>query len=119
MTVRFLHTADWHLGQLFHNYPRDYEHAKFLTWLIAQIKEKQPHALLIAGDIFDVINPSSQAQKKLNRFLADAHEVAPQMQTLLTTLALSMFAVASSSTRILASAANARAKLSSCRWPRA
>ncbi len=83
MSVRFLHTADWHLGQLFHNYPRDYEHAKFLTWLIAQIEEKQPHALLIAGDIFDVINPSSQAQKQLNRFLADAHEVAPQMQTLL------------------------------------
>lgn len=83
MTVRFFHTADWHLGQLFHNYPRDYEHTQFLAWLIAQIKEKQPHALLIAGDIFDVINPSSQAQKQLNRFLADAHEVAPQMQTLL------------------------------------
>jgi exonuclease SbcD len=38
---------------------------------------------LIAGDIFDVINPSSQAQKQLYQFLADAHDLAPQMQTLM------------------------------------
>ncbi|MDU6056461.1 MAG: exonuclease SbcCD subunit D C-terminal domain-containing protein, partial [Acinetobacter junii] len=70
-------------GQFFYNHSRHYEHEQFLTWLLEQIKQKQPHALLIAGDIFDVINPSSQAQKQLYQFLADAHERAPHMQTLM------------------------------------
>ncbi|ENW93460.1 exonuclease SbcCD subunit D [Acinetobacter sp. NIPH 298] len=83
MTVRFFHTSDWHLGQFFYNHSRHYEHEQFLTWLLEQIKVKQPHALLIAGDIFDVINPSSQAQKQLYQFLADAHDIAPHMQTLM------------------------------------
>lgn len=83
MTVRFLHTSDWHLGQFFHNHDRDYEHTQFLSWLLNQIQDKQPHALLIAGDIFDVINPASSAQKQLYQFLADAHAIAPHMQTLM------------------------------------
>ena len=83
MTVRFLHTSDWHLGQFFYNHSRQYEHEQFLAWLLEQIKEKQPHALLIAGDIFDVINPASAAQKQLYQFLADAHDIAPHMQTLM------------------------------------
>lgn len=83
MTVRFFHTSDWHLGQFFYNHSRQYEHEQFLAWLLGQIKEKQPHALLIAGDIFDVINPASAAQKQLYQFLADAHDLAPHMQTLM------------------------------------
>ena len=83
MTVRFLHTSDWHLGQFFYNHSRQYEHEQFLAWLLLQIQEKQPNALLIAGDIFDVINPASSAQKQLYQFLADAHEIAPHMQTLM------------------------------------
>ncbi|WP_353143819.1 exonuclease SbcCD subunit D [Acinetobacter pragensis] len=83
MTVRFFHTSDWHLGQFFYNHSRQYEHEQFLAWLLTQIQEKQPHALLIAGDIFDVINPASAAQKQLYQFLADAHSLAPHMQTLM------------------------------------
>jgi exonuclease SbcD len=83
MTVRFFHTSDWHLGQFFYNHSRDYEHEQFLNWLLEQIQQKQPHALLIAGDIFDVINPASKAQKQLYQFLADAHDRAPHMQTLM------------------------------------
>ncbi|WP_441375140.1 exonuclease SbcCD subunit D [Acinetobacter lwoffii] len=83
MAVHFLHTSDWHLGQFFHNHDREFEHAQFLTWLLEQIKTKQPHALLIAGDIFDVINPASSAQRQLYQFLADAHDLAPHMQTLM------------------------------------
>ncbi|WP_343597654.1 exonuclease SbcCD subunit D C-terminal domain-containing protein [Acinetobacter sp.] len=83
MAVHFFHTSDWHLGQFFYHHSRQYEHQQFLAWLIQQIQEKQPHALLIAGDIFDVINPASSAQKQLYQFLADAHEAAPHMQTLM------------------------------------
>lgn len=83
MAVHFLHTSDWHLGQFFHNHDREFEHTQFLNWLLEQIKTKQPHALLIAGDIFDVINPASSAQRQLYQFLADAHDLAPHMQTLM------------------------------------
>lgn len=83
MTVRFFHTSDWHLGQYFYQHNRHYEHAQFLDWLLEQIQQKQPDALLIAGDIFDVINPGSQAQKQLYQFLADAQTRAPHMQTLM------------------------------------
>ncbi|KGT47436.1 exonuclease SbcCD subunit D C-terminal domain-containing protein [Acinetobacter sp. HR7] len=83
MAVHFLHTSDWHLGQFFHNHDREFEHTQFLDWLLKQIKEKQPNALLIAGDIFDVINPASSAQKQLYQFLTTAHHLAPHMQTLM------------------------------------
>lgn len=83
MTVHFLHTSDWHLGQYFHQHSRDFEHQQFLTWLLQQIEQKQPHALLIAGDIFDVVNPSSTSLRQLNQFLSDAHLTAPYMQILM------------------------------------
>ena len=83
MTVRFFHTSDWHLGQYFYHHSRQYEHEQFLAWLLQQIEARQPHALLIAGDVFDVINPASHAQKQLYQFLADAHQRAPHMQTLM------------------------------------
>lgn len=83
MAVHFLHTSDWHLGQFFHNHEREFEHAQFLNWLLEQIKQKQPNALLIAGDIFDVVNPAAKAQKQLYQFLSDAHDLAPHMQTLM------------------------------------
>lgn len=83
MTVRIFHTSDWHLGQYFYHHSRQHEHEQFLVWLLDQIEQRQPHALLIAGDVFDVINPASQAQKQLYQFLADAHQRAPQMQTLM------------------------------------
>ncbi|QIC64895.1 exonuclease SbcCD subunit D [Acinetobacter schindleri] len=83
MAVHFLHTSDWHLGQFFHNHDREFEHRQFLSWLLEQIKQKQPNTLLIAGDIFDVINPSSSAQKQLYQFLTSAHALAPHMQTLM------------------------------------
>ena len=83
MAVHFFHTSDWHLGQFFHNHEREFEHAQFLTWLLEKIKQKQPNALLIAGDIFDVVNPAAKAQKQLYQFLSDAHDLAPHMQTLM------------------------------------
>ena len=78
------HTADWHLGQSFCGYDRDYEHCCFLNWLLAELKAQQPDALIVAGDVFDSINPSAIAQKRLYNFLADAHAALPKLQIVLT-----------------------------------
>ena len=60
--MRLLHTADWHLGQTLHGQSRAYEHQRFLNWLLDQIEDTGAEALIIAGDIFEVDSPSSEAQ---------------------------------------------------------
>ncbi|NWD47460.1 exonuclease SbcCD subunit D C-terminal domain-containing protein [Pseudomonas gingeri] len=75
--MRLFHTSDWHLGQNLHGQERDFEHACFLTWLLAQLASQQPDVLLIAGDIFDTVNPPVKAQERLYDFIVSAHEQQP------------------------------------------
>ena len=55
--MNIIHTADWHLGNTFHNYSRIEEHRHFLEWLLDTLRTRQPDALLITGDVFDSANP--------------------------------------------------------------
>ena len=82
--LKVFHTADWHLGQSFCGFDRDYEHAQFLGWLLEQLPSQQPDALLLAGDVFDSINPSALAQKRFYSFLAQAHALLPKLQIVIT-----------------------------------
>jgi exonuclease SbcD len=75
--LRLFHTSDWHLGQNLHGQERDFEHACFLEWLLDQLKLAQPDVLLIAGDIFDTVNPPVKAQERLYDFIVSAHEQQP------------------------------------------
>ncbi|KJK06506.1 exonuclease SbcCD subunit D C-terminal domain-containing protein [Pseudomonas alkylphenolica] len=77
--MRLFHTSDWHLGQTLHGQERDFEHACFLEWLLSQLKLRQPDALLIAGDIFDTVNPPVKAQERLYDFIVQAHEQQPKL----------------------------------------
>ncbi|WP_426153907.1 exonuclease SbcCD subunit D C-terminal domain-containing protein [Pseudomonas sp. DC3000-4b1] len=77
--MRLLHTSDWHLGQSLHGQDRDYEHQAFLGWLLARIQALVPDALLIAGDIFDTVNPPLKAQERLYDFIVSAHEALPSL----------------------------------------
>jgi exonuclease SbcD len=78
------HTADWHLGQSFCGFDRDYEHGRFLDWLLAELQSQKPDALIVAGDVFDTINPSAVAQKRLYNFLAKSHAAVPDLQIVMT-----------------------------------
>ncbi|MBV4458794.1 exonuclease SbcCD subunit D C-terminal domain-containing protein [Pseudomonas sp. COR58] len=77
--MRLFHTSDWHLGQNLHGQERDFEHACFLEWLLKQLHLAQPDALLIAGDIFDTVNPPVKAQERLYDFIVSAHEQQPAL----------------------------------------
>ena len=77
--MRLFHTSDWHLGQNLHGQERDFEHACFLEWLLRQIAAQQPDVLLIAGDIFDTVNPPLKAQERLYDFIISAHEQNPKL----------------------------------------
>ena len=81
--MKIICTSDWHLGNLFHGNDRIAEHKHFLAWLLERIKEQQPDALLIAGDIFDNGNPSAAAQSAYYEFLADATETCPDMNVVI------------------------------------
>lgn len=72
--MRLFHTSDWHLGQNLHGQERDFEHACFLDWLLRQLAGEKPDVLLIAGDIFDTVNPPVKAQERLYDFIVSAHE---------------------------------------------
>ncbi|WPO48966.1 exonuclease SbcCD subunit D C-terminal domain-containing protein [Pseudomonas sp. S1Bt23] len=75
--MRLFHTSDWHLGQNLHGQERDFEHACFLEWLLRQLALNSPDVLLIAGDIFDTVNPPVKAQERLYDFIVSAHEQQP------------------------------------------
>ncbi len=70
--MKLLHTSDWHLGQSLHGHGREAEHRAFLDWLLEQLQQRQPDALLIAGDIFDQANPGADALRLYYGFLGQA-----------------------------------------------
>lgn len=78
--IRILHTADWHLGQTFFGYDRTNEHEHFLQWLAETIKANEIDALLVAGDVFDVSNPSAASQRLFYRFIRQVTAENPLLQ---------------------------------------
>jgi DNA repair protein SbcD/Mre11 len=82
--MKFLHTADWHIGQLFHEYDRSYEHQQFLNWLVKTLLNENIEVLLISGDIFDSSNPSAASVRMFYRFLNEATRAVPHLQIIIT-----------------------------------
>lgn len=81
--LKLIHTSDWHLGQTFHGQERHVEHRAFLTWLLETLEARQADALLVAGDLFDVVNPSLKAQELLYDFIVEAHRRLPRLDIVL------------------------------------
>ncbi len=59
--MRFLHTADWHLGARLIERDRLAEHTAFVDWLIETLRTEKIDALLLSGDVFDAANPPQEA----------------------------------------------------------
>ena len=68
--VRFLHTADWHLGQTLLGRSRRPEHVAALDWLFETCVAREVDGLIVAGDVFDVASPAEDARKLYYDFLA-------------------------------------------------
>lgn len=81
--MKILHTADWHIGQLFHEYDRTYEHQQYLNWLVATLEEQKIDVLLVSGDIFDISNPSAASIKMFYTFLNQAIKKCPNLQIII------------------------------------
>jgi len=82
--MKILHTADWHIGQLFHEYDRTTEHQQFLNWLVQTLKTEEIDVLLISGDVFDISNPAASSIKMFYTFLNQATKLNPALQIIIT-----------------------------------
>ncbi len=61
--MRLIHTADWHLGRTLEGRSRLAEQADFLDELADIAAEEQADAILMAGDVFDTVNPPAAAEQ--------------------------------------------------------
>ncbi len=62
--MRILHTSDWHLGATFHEQDREREEELVLEAVIDIAKREQVDAVVIAGDVFDSVNPPAAAMAR-------------------------------------------------------
>ncbi|MBZ9667337.1 exonuclease subunit SbcD [Pseudomonas sp. LMG 31766] len=74
MSLRILHTSDWHLGQHFMGKTRQAEHQAFCTWLLEQVQAHDVDVLLIAGDVFDTGAPPSYAREQYYRLVVSLRD---------------------------------------------
>ena len=70
--IKVLHTSDWHLGRELYNHDRTAEFNAWFEWLIETIRNEHIDVLVVAGDIFDVVNVPTSAQELYYRFLTQA-----------------------------------------------
>ena len=67
--MRFIHTADWHLGKLFGQRHMTEDQAYVLEELLALCRDVRPDALVIAGDVYDRAIPPPEAVELFNNIL--------------------------------------------------
>ncbi len=60
--MKLLHTADWHLGKTLEGRSRLPEQRAFLEELQMIADEENVDAILMAGDVFDTVNPPAAAE---------------------------------------------------------
>ena len=77
---KFIHTSDWHLGQNFYGYDRNEEQRDFLRQLADIVREQQPDALLVSGDIYHTAAPSSAAVAMYVEGMLDIRQACKTME---------------------------------------
>ncbi|AWB45413.1 exonuclease sbcCD subunit D [Paenibacillus sp. CAA11] len=60
--MRILHTGDWHLGRTLEGRSRLQEQEQFLDELVKLVREQQVDLIMMAGDVYDSVNPPAAAE---------------------------------------------------------
>lgn len=61
--MRILHTSDWHLGRMLEGRSRIEEQVQFIDELCGIVEAEGVDLVLIAGDVFDTVNPPAIAEE--------------------------------------------------------
>jgi DNA repair protein SbcD/Mre11 len=67
--MKFIHTADWHLGKLVHGVYMTENQREVLEQFARVVEEEQPDAVVIAGDLYDRSVPPTDAVELLDDIL--------------------------------------------------
>jgi exonuclease SbcD len=67
--MKFIHTADWHLGKLVQGVYMTEDQRYVLQQLVETIEKEQPDAVIIAGDLYDRAIPPTEAIDLLDELL--------------------------------------------------
>lgn len=67
--MKILHTADWHLGKRLENFSRLEEQKLVMNELVEIADAEDVDLVLVAGDLFDSFNPSTEAVELFYRTL--------------------------------------------------
>jgi exonuclease SbcD len=81
--VKFLHTADLHLGKIFHEHSLVEDQGYLLDQLADLLTDTSYGALLIAGDIYDRSIPAPEAVSLFGAFLGKLRALRPSLTVLL------------------------------------
>ncbi len=77
VTVKILHTSDWHVGRRIRGRDRSDEHRAVLDELIQIAESAAVDLTLVAGDLFDTSSPTPVSEEIVWRTLLDLAEVSP------------------------------------------
>ncbi|AEF80763.1 metallophosphoesterase family protein [Leadbettera azotonutricia] len=77
--LKFLHTADLHLGKLFHDQNLEEDQKFMLRALAGILSDPSYKALIIAGDVYDRSIPSPGAMDLFGSFLGDVKARNPNL----------------------------------------
>lgn len=61
--MRILHTSDWHFGRTLEGRSRIPEQEKFVDELCQIVKDEEIDLVMVAGDVFDTVNPPAVAEE--------------------------------------------------------
>lgn len=61
--MRIIHTSDWHFGRTLEGRSRMPEQESFVDELCLMVEEEKIDLVLVAGDVFDTVNPPAAAEQ--------------------------------------------------------
>ena len=70
IVLRFIHTADWHLGRIFHGQHLTEDQSYLLQDFLRMVTETKAEAVILAGDIYDRAVPPTEAVELFDEVLA-------------------------------------------------
>ena len=78
--MKVIHTADWHIGQIFHNYSREEEHKYFFEQLKSIIIKEKPDVMVVSGDVFHTSTPTIVSQRLYYNFIVELSRLDDDLQ---------------------------------------
>ncbi len=81
--MKFFHLSDLHIGLKLFNHDLTADQEYILAQIVKKTQERQPAAVLIAGDIYDKAIPSTEAVNLFDNFITQLHAAVPQAEIML------------------------------------